>query len=370
MDSRRGANSMGKRKSAMLVFRILEILRNYATRSKPMKLMRILERLDADYTESVDRGTLKDYISEISGEEGDDTPVICEGHGRKGYYARQYFTDMELRILINDVLAARQIEENIAKGLIKKLIALSPVTLENYRKSVLYIPDMNHSENIMLERYVDLLNEAIVRGVKVEITPGRRLLNSEIVAEKKAGVVRRYIADPYAIILSMQNYYLICHVPRENETEPHIEQRRVDRIFSLRILSDQKAFPVTSIRGFEHGLEIGAFLRQHIYMFSGPVGSIILKVKKGGIKEIVDWHGDDYKVLSGDDESDYSIIRIKNNVNAVKFWAVQYADFVEVLKPQSLRQDVIDYLKEKLEMYSQTDRGCAPTACDEAALVK
>ena len=120
MDCRRGANSMGKRKSAMLVFRILEILRNHATRSKPMKLMRILERLDADYTESVDRGTLKDYISEISGEEGDDTPVICEGHGRKGYYARQYFTDMELRILINDVLAARQIEENIAKGLIKK----------------------------------------------------------------------------------------------------------------------------------------------------------------------------------------------------------------------------------------------------------
>ena len=106
---------MGKRKSAMLVFRILEILRNYATRSKPMKLMRILERLDADYTESVDRGTLKDYISEISGEEGDDTPVICEGRCRKGYYARQYFTDMELRILINDVLAARQIEENIAK---------------------------------------------------------------------------------------------------------------------------------------------------------------------------------------------------------------------------------------------------------------
>ena len=112
-----------------------------------MKLMRILERLDADYTESVDRGTLKDYISEISGEEGDDTPVICEGRCRKGYYARQYFTDMELRILINDVLAARQIEENIAKKLIKKLIALSPVTLENYRKSVLYIPTLKSVPN-------------------------------------------------------------------------------------------------------------------------------------------------------------------------------------------------------------------------------
>ena len=334
----------------MLVFRILEILRNYATKDKPVKLMQILRRLDTDYNETVDRGTLKDYLTEISGED-DDTPVIREDGLRKGYYAKQYFTDLELRIMINAVLAARQIEESIATGLINKLIGLSPIALQNYRKSVLYIPDMNHSENIKLEGFVDLLNDAIVRGVKVEITPGRRLLSSEIVAIEKDGAVRRYIADPYAIILSMQNYYLICHVKRENETEPHIELRRVDRIFSLKILGDHKVLPVTSIRGYEHGLEIGAFSKQHIYMFSGPVDYITLKVKKGGIKEVIDWHGDYYRVLEGDDESDYSIIRIKNNLNAVKFWAVQYADYVEVLKPESLRRDIIDYFIEKLLMY-------------------
>ena len=35
---------MGKRKSAMLVFRIVEILRNNATKENPMKLMQILRR--------------------------------------------------------------------------------------------------------------------------------------------------------------------------------------------------------------------------------------------------------------------------------------------------------------------------------------
>ena len=45
---------------------------------------------------------------------------------------------------------------------------------------------------------------------------------------------------------------------------------------------------------------------------------------------MIDWHGDDYRVLEGNDESDYSIIRIKNNLNAVKYWAIQYADYVEV----------------------------------------
>ena len=127
---------MGKRKSAMLVFRIVEILRNNATREKPMKLMQILRRLEADYSETVDRGTLKDYLTEISGPEWDDTPVIREEGIRKGYYARQFFSDLELRILINAVFAGKQIEESIAKGLIYKLTGLSPVTLRNYRKSV------------------------------------------------------------------------------------------------------------------------------------------------------------------------------------------------------------------------------------------
>ncbi len=343
---------MGKRKSAMLVFRIVEILRNNATREKPMKLMQILRRLEADYSETVDRGTLKDYLTEISGPEWDDTPVIREEGIRKGYYARQYFSDLELRILINAVFAGKQIEESIAKGLIYKLTGLSPVTLRNYRKSVRYIPDMNHSENIKLERFVDLLNDAIIRGLKVEITPGKRCLSSEIVAEKKDGAVRSYIADPYGIILNMQNYYLICHFKREDEIEPHIEMRRIDRIFSLKILEGRKVFPVTSIRGYERGLDFGLFSRQHVYMFSGAVDHITLKVKKGGIKEVIDWHGDDYRVLEGNDESDYSIIRIKNNLNAVKYWAIQYADYVEVLKPLSLRRDVINFFREKLAMYT------------------
>ena len=87
-------------------------------------------------------------------------------------------------------------------------------------------------------------------------------------------------------------------------------------------------------------------------MFSGAVDHITLKVKKGGIKEVIDWHGDDYRVLEGNDESDYSIIRIKNNLNAVKYWAIQYADYVEVLKPLSLRQEVINFFREKLAMYT------------------
>lgn len=70
---------MGKRKSAMLVFRIVEILRNNATREKPMKLMQILRRLEADYSETVDRAPLRT----ISPRSADRSGMISRSSGKK-----------------------------------------------------------------------------------------------------------------------------------------------------------------------------------------------------------------------------------------------------------------------------------------------
>ena len=65
--------------------------------------------------------------------------------------------------------------------------------------------------------------------------------------------------------------------------------------------------------------------------------------------DLVDWFGRDFHVRAEDNGK--MLVTLKCNESAMKYWALQYGDDVEVLAPNSLRESVAKIVKEMYEVY-------------------
>ncbi|WP_295126489.1 WYL domain-containing protein [Ruminococcus sp.] len=65
--------------------------------------------------------------------------------------------------------------------------------------------------------------------------------------------------------------------------------------------------------------------------------------------DIVDWFGSRANIRQF--ENDMLEIRVRISEGAMKHWAIQYADCVEVISPKRVREDVAKTLRAAAERY-------------------
>lgn len=65
--------------------------------------------------------------------------------------------------------------------------------------------------------------------------------------------------------------------------------------------------------------------------------------------QIVDWFGDNAHISKSDDRLK---VTVKVSPYAMKYWAMQYLNHVEVLSPASLRREIADDLARAADRYS------------------
>ena len=85
-------------------------------------------------------------------------------------------------------------------------------------------------------------------------------------------------------------------------------------------------------------------------MFSGESIWVKFWAEKIIIDALVDWFGKDFKILQK--ENDRILINVKVNETAMKFWAMQYGEFVEIIFPESLRDEIRQTAKDILEKHA------------------
>ena len=64
---------------------------------------------------------------------------------------------------------------------------------------------------------------------------------------------------------------------------------------------------------------------------------------------LVDWFGKAFKILKR--ENGEMEVLVRCNESAMKYWALQYGDYVEVLAPNSLRKSIAEIVKGMYEVY-------------------
>lgn len=319
------------RRMGLIDIYILEILEKYADKQHRLSQSQILFYLENDYRLTLTRKTLSGYLEELR----DNGYII----GRRGISKVNKFEDNELRLLIDGVLFGQHVPQKDAYGLIQKLKSLSNNSLKYRVKHICYLENINHTPNQKLYEIIDSIDEAIERNCKVELT---------ICACDKDGKLYsrgKRIVNPYYMVTERNRYYLICYAERNND----LENRRLDRISHAAILNERRQ-PITDLKKYAQGFDLAAYMREHIYMFSGDSLQVVLRIQQQNIGDFIDWYGMNFRVLEDNEET--ITVRIKVNENAVYYWALQYGGIAEVIKPEKLRERIKVGLKEMLDKYT------------------
>ena len=253
-------------------------------------------------------------------------------------YLERDFSDAELRLLIDSLLFSKHIPYSQCKELIEKIEGLSNRYFKSKVRHVRNLP-VDQPQNAELFYTIEILDEAIERNRQVVFHYGDYGTDKKLhLRERKDGKPREYLVNPYQMVATNGRYYLIANVERHD----NISHYRVDHIRDIEI-TDTPAKPQRKVEGLENGLDLPKHMAEHVYMFAGESQRVIMRTTPGMAGELIDWFGSG---VTFSDETETSVIaHVTANLQAMRFWALQYAPYVTVLAPQSL----VDTVKKDLE---------------------
>ncbi len=319
----------------MLNMLILEILREYTDENHALTQQEIIKLLDQNYGMECDRRSVKNNIMSLK-ELGYD---ISTEHGNR--LLSREFDDAELRILIDSVLFSKSISTRQAKGLIEKIRALSSRFFNAKISHVSNLPELNRTINKQAMYSLDVINDAI--SMKKQISFIYNTVGMDFKLHPKRD--EEYVVNPYQIVASNGRFYLICNYDKYD----NVSHYRIDRMTDVRML-DHKMKPMSEVPELAHGLNLPKHMAEHLYMFSGESEDVTMLVDAFLMDDLVDWFGKDFRILEKNE--DKLKIRVRVNFKAMRFWALQYGPYVEVLSPETLRKQLSVDARAMAEKYN------------------
>ena len=318
----------------MLNMLILEILQRYSDENHALTQQEIIRLLKQNYDMECDRRSVKNNILSLQ-EMGYDISM------EKGYrLMSRDFDDSELRILIDSVLFSKSISTRQAKGLIDKLRAHSSYYFNAKVSHVCNLPDLHRTINKQAMYALDAINDAISEKRKISFIYNEMGTDFKLHPTSE----KPYIFNPYQIVANNGRFYIIGNYDKYNNVA-HI---RVDKMTDVKIL-DEKAKPMKDIPELKDGLNLPKHMAEHMYMFSGESIPVKLETTEDMMQQLVDWFGNDFRVEKVGDGKIRA--RVTCNAKAMRFWALQYGPYVEVLEPESIRRRVKKDLAAMTEKY-------------------
>ena len=318
----------------LALIRILQILEQYTDSDHPLKHDEIVKKLENEYGITVERKAIGRNIALLQ-----DAGYDIETTKKGSYLNSRLFEDSELRLLSDSVLASRHITAKHSKELIEKIASLSNKYFKSHIKNVYSVNDWNKSENVALFYNIEIIDEAITKKCKIQFDYNKYGI------DKKLHRAKWHIVSPYQMILHNQRYFLMAY----QEKWQHVNYYRLDRITNIALIDDV-ATDIRTVDGFQNGIDYKRFSSYLPYMFSDEPKTISFSIDgEWMIDQIIDWFGFDFKTENKDGKI---IVTVKASPSAMKYWAMQYLNNVEILSPTSLREQIVTNLNSAVKKYS------------------
>ena len=316
--------------------RILQILLKHSDYDHPLKQEEIIDHLYNDYGIEMERKAIGKNISDLR-DAGFDI-----GSCRAGSYINSRdFEDSELRLLIDAVLQSKYITATHSKNLIEKLCGLSNKHFRSHVKNVYSVNDWSKTDNQALFYNIDIIDEAIAEGKQVQYDYNKYGVDAKL---HKTSFAR---LSPYQLILHNQRYYLMGYSSYWGNMSFH----RLDHITNMRV-SDRPAVPLREVPGYENGIDFKQISSAMPYMYTDKPERIELVADEKIVDQIVDWFGLDIKMSAIPDNPGKVKVDLFSSPNAMEHWALQDLNYVEVTKPESLRERIKTALDKAKDVYS------------------
>ena len=319
----------------MLNMLILDVLKEYSDEKHRLTQQEIIRLLKANYDMECDRRSVKNNVESLK-EMGYEISM------EDGYYLMEReFDDAELRMLIDSVLFSKILTQKQAKILIDKLREQGNRYFSAKVAHISNLPEMQHGDNRLMYA-LDKINDAIAEKKKISFIYNSYGKDFKLHPRRETA----YIVNPYEIVANHGKFYLICN----SDNYPDLAHYRLDKMTGVEIL-EEKVRPKKEIKEFANGYSLPKHMAEHIYMFSGPSAWVKLLVPDYMMNELIDWFGKDFKILPSSKEGMMEIV-VQCNEKAMRYWALQYGQFVEVLEPKELREEVRKAVSGMYEKYN------------------
>ena len=341
----------------IIILYILQILQRYTDAKHPMTQQQIADRLQADYGQNVNRATVKRNINDLiaAGYDIQYTAVRRSQAKKKpdeaeeniiytDLYYEHDFTEAELHMLIDGLLFSRSVPYRHRKQLIDKLGRLSSIHF-NQRMNHVHCMSADSPQNKELFHTIDVLDEAITSGKQILITYNYYGTDLKLHPTKRSdGTPKRQLINPYQMVANEGRYYLICNYDHYDT----VSNYRIDRITNIEML-DTPVKPISQVRGLEKGLELQDYVYQNLNMFTGEPIDAEFIIPASAVSLVIDFFGKHVAFSERDDGS--VLCRLKVSGDAMRHWAVQFANLARVISPPELVEEIKEELKKATALY-------------------
>lgn len=319
----------------LAILRIWQILQKHSDYDHPLTQEDIIKYLEKDYGIEMERKAVGKNIADLR-----DAGIDIGSRRAGSYIDSREFEDSELKLLIDGVLQSKHITARHSKDLIEKLCGLSNKYFCSHVKNVYSVNDWSKTENQALFYNIDVVDEAIATGKQVQYDYNKYGVDAKL---HKSSFQR---VSPYQLILHNQRYYLMGYSDYWGNMTFH----RLDRISNMR-LYDKPATPITSVKGYENGIDFKQIASTMPYMYTDTPERIEFIAEEWIVDQIVDWFGKDIRMSKLPDDDKRVKVELVVSPNAMEHWALQYLNHVEVTKPESLRKRIKISLNEAIKKY-------------------
>lgn len=321
----------------LALIRIWQILKDHSDFDHPLTQEDIAAKLESEYGITLERKAVSRNISLLR-----EAGIDIESSRAGSYIGSREFEDSELRLLIDSVLSSRHITARHSLELINKLCSLSNRYFRSHVKNIYSVNDWNKTENPSLFYNIEIVDTAIEQGVQISYSYNKYGI------DKSLHKTSSQVVSPYQLILHNQHYYLMAY----SEYWGNMVFHRLDRITDMRF-HDKKSVQLRSLPGYENGIDYRRLSSAMPYMYTDEPVHIEFIADEVITDDIIDWFGRD--IFMEKAESGKLHITLKASSNAMKHWAMQYIDHVEILRPESLRDRIRQSIEAALKKYNHND---------------
>lgn len=324
------------KKSSVLY--VLDILNQYTDSNHCLTYADIANKLSSLYGIDIERKTIARDI-DILLFKGYD--IVKRGN-LGVYLASRNFEEGELLYLIDAIYSSRSIPTKYAKDLVGKLTSDYSIYDKKRYNYLEKLDDDSKTDNKQLFYTIEVINEAIEKGKKVEFQYSAYGLNKKLELKYDG---KKFKINPYYMVNNHGKYYLVCNYDKYD----NLANYKIECISNIKII-DEPIRPLSSIPGQEN-FSIKQYMKEHIYMVAGNSVNATIKIDdKKRINDIIGWFGDGLSIYTQCNQI-YATLTV--NEEALVYWALQYGEHVEVVSPQSTRDKIKNMLIQLNKKYGE-----------------
>ncbi len=340
---------MEKCSKSLMALYILEILKKYTSADIKFTQSDIAEKLMIDYGIKADRKAIRRNLSKLleagydiryneKPRSSDNEEDECVAY--TDWYYHGNFERSEIRLLNDCLMSLKGLPESRRKDISDKLLAMIGCHKPSEMKGIRNALDSSYNnKNLIysLDAIMNALNNDERLSFNYMTFGTDKKLHPRL---DKNGVPKLYTVIPRQLAVVSSKYYLIC----ESDDHEGIVHYRVDRMKDVR-----SAEKVNKKKKLPTAIDYPSHIAEHIYMFSGKSVKVVFTADRSIINDIMDWFGSSVTFLGEDEATVKASVMV--NMQAMRFWAMQYGTKVTVTYPKELVQLIKEDIKAAAERY-------------------